>query len=583
MGLSVRTLVLGSVFIACPLDAYASTPTAAVEIEKLFASDASADARFGRQVALANDVLFVSAEESAIQAPRGGVVYLFHRQNGQWVEAAQLLPSDPTGNAHFGQCLAFSVSGSAEHLAIAAPSHNGPGESGQGQIYVFEKTGSEWTEIHRIVGSDSNESDFLGWALGISGASIVAGAPFKEGFGAAYVFEFNGVSWTETTRLFSDAFSDRFGWSVEIEGDWLFVGDRGDDERALDAGAVHVYRRSGSTWTFSQKLMISDAIGEELLGSAIDAQLDTLIVGADSGIAGSPGKAYVFRLEGDVWIESQILTGSGTPHQDAFGSAVSIRGETAVIGAFGNDERSPAGGAAHLFDSSSGSWLEVQKLYASTSAPTTRGFGYSAAIADECIIVGTVTDDEIAPFAGAAFVFLRGETVAGIVNTGDGSCPSDVLFVNGSAGTSKNLVTVDSGVPSTISVERAPQGNGAYAFWIYDFRRYAGAQIQYRKGGTIYELGSGVKALPINNSVTPGSVPCPLTFPIGWTSQSLGSGAAGTFCLNSQPGFPRAPTSFQAIFPPGNFIVGGLVTDQNSINSPALNVSIANWIFVRSR
>lgn len=194
-----------------------------------------------------------------------------------------------------------------------------------------------------------------------------------------------------------------------------------------------------------------------------------------------------------------------------------------------------------------------------------------------------MTDDEIAPFAGAAFVFLRGETVAGIVNTGDGSCPSDVLFVNGSAGTSKNLVTVDSGVPSTISVERAPQGNGAYAFWIYDFRRYAGAQIQYRKGGTIYELGSGVKALPINNSVTPGSVPCPLTFPIGWTSQSLGSGAAGTFCLNSQPGFPRAPTSFQAIFPPGNFIVGGLVTDQNSINSPALNVSIANWIFVRSR
>jgi hypothetical protein len=159
----------------------------------------------------------------------------------------------------------------------------------------------------------------------------------------------------------------------------------------------------------------------------------------------------------------------------------------------------------------------------------------------------------------------------------------DVFFVNGTSGTSKNLVTVDSGVPSTISVERAPQGNGAYAFWLYDFRRYAGAPILYRKGATTYDLGSGVKALPIDNSVTPGSVPCPLTFPMGWTSMSLGAGPSSAFCLNSRPGFPRAPTSFNVIFPPGNFILGGLVTDQNSINSPALNVSIANWIFVRSR
>lgn len=583
MKVTLQGLTCGVLLVVGGVKVFAITPSGPVEIVKLFASDATQNAIFGSQVALVDRVLFVGAEESAIQAVRGGAVYAFHRQDDQWVETAQLLPSDPTGNAHFGQRLAADRSGTSRRLVVAAPSHNGLDGSGRGQVYVYECEEGEWIEAHRLVGSDTNNSDHFGRAVAIDGDTIVVGAPFKEGFGAAYVFEFNGASWTETGRLFPDGFSDGFGWSVGTADGWVFVGDQDDSERAFRAGAVHVFRRSGSTWQRSEKLMLDDAIGEEYFGSALEGQLDTLIVGAISGIAGVPGTAHVFALQGDRWMESQVLTGSGAPNQDEFGGAIAIRGNIAVIGAYGDRERSFAGGAAYVFDRSSGPWREVKKLYASTEAPTTRGFGWSASIAEDCIVVGTATDDEVAMQAGAAFVFLRGETLAGNVNAGDGSCPSDALFVNGSAGSSRNVVTVQNGVPATISVERSPQGNGTYAFWIYDFARYSGAPLQYRNGATTYDLGSGVKALPVNNSVAPGSVPCPLTFPAGWTSTSLGPGPAAAFCLNARPGFPRAPTSFSVIFPRGNFILGGLVNDQNSINSPALNVSIANWVFVRSR
>ena len=62
--------------------------------------------------------------------------------------------------------------------------------------------------------------------------------------------------------------------------------------------------------------------------------------------------------------------------------------------------------------------------------------------------------------------------------------------------------------------------------------------------------------------------------PLG-TSRSFASGYA-------KPGFPKAPINFEVVFPPGDFTVSGLVQDMNSLNSPDLNISIANSVVVHS-
>jgi len=50
-----------------------------------------------------------------------------------------------------------------------------------------------------------------------------------------------------------------------------------------------------------------------------------------------------------------------------------------------------------------------------------------------------------------------------------------------------------------------------------------------------------------------------------------------------RPGVHRTLTTFPTILPRGNFILGGLVRDRNSRNSPSLDVSIANWVLVSAR
>jgi len=174
---------------------------------------------------------------------------------------------------------------------------------------------------------------------------------------------------------------------------------------------------------------------------------------------------------------------------------------------------------------------------------------------------------------------------AGNVNAAPGPI-ADVLRVNGLVGDPVcREMTVMGGVPNTVSISTPPAGgNGHYAFWFYDgVPGPADAMmLQYKpSSGVIHNLGIGCRCLPVNNSVTPGSCPCPITFPRGRTSRGLGPATAARFCLNASPGFPRYPTSFSLTFPSGfSFTLGGLVVDFGSANTKP--ISISNWIIVHA-
>jgi len=52
----------------------------------------------------------------------------------------------------------------------------------------------------------------------------------------------------------ASGYSEGFGQSVAISGDWLVIGAPYDDELEYDAGAAYVFRRSGAQWVEQQKL-----------------------------------------------------------------------------------------------------------------------------------------------------------------------------------------------------------------------------------------------------------------------------------------------------------------------------------------
>ena len=84
-----------------------------------------------------------------------------------------------------------------------------------------------------------------------------------------------------------------FGYSAAINGDYAMVGGYLDDESAMDAGAVTLYRRIGSIWTQVEKILGKSA--GDFFGRSVDMTPTSYIIGA-SGHNDNRGKVYYYPI-----------------------------------------------------------------------------------------------------------------------------------------------------------------------------------------------------------------------------------------------------------------------------------------------
>jgi hypothetical protein len=110
-------------------------------------------------------------------------------------------------------------------------------------------------------------------------------------------------------------------------------------------------------------------------------------------------------------VEDQKLTASDAAAGDAFGDSIAVSGDTAVVGAYWNDDRGEDSGSVYIFVRSGNTWIEQAKLNASDAAANDH-FGQSVSIFDDTIVVGSRQGwDGSGIHPGAAYVFVRNGTV----------------------------------------------------------------------------------------------------------------------------------------------------------------------------
>ena len=144
------------------------------------------------------------------------------------------------------------------------------------------------------------------------------------------------------------------------------------------------------------KLTASDAASEDYFGYSVGISGATAIVGAHRD-----GSAYLF----DATTGAQIakLTASDAAAGDNFGISVGISGATAIVGAHRDaDDDGFYSGSAYLFNATTGA--QIAKLTASDAAGGDY-FGHSVAIFDNTAIVGAFADDDAGFNSGLAYVF----------------------------------------------------------------------------------------------------------------------------------------------------------------------------------
>lgn len=215
--------------------------------------------------------------------------------------------------------------------------------------------------------------------------------------GAAYIFVRSGGVWTQQAKLLASdgAANDMFGWSVSIEGDTAVVGAWGDDHSgASNKGSVYVYNRTDTSWVETAKVTAANTSAFACFGRALMLRGDTLIVGAfgDSLAAGdTAGSAFAYVRSGTTWIQQFKFTASDASADDNFGLSVAISGETALIGAHRDDHLGLAdGGSAYVFIRSGNSWTQQAKLIAS-DAGIDDFFGYNLALFGNVALIGSLT------------------------------------------------------------------------------------------------------------------------------------------------------------------------------------------------
>ena len=327
---------------------------------KLVANDAAAADAFGAAVAIAADIVLVGATGDDSPPVFGhGSVYVFARSGDVWLQQAKLVAGDFSFDDEFGSALAFSN----DTALIAAPDKTTIAGPAAGAVYAFVRSGAIWTEQSKMLAAQGDNGARFGWSVAIDGDVALIGAPFDDSplglsAGSAYVFERDGVAWTQRFRFLDSEASlgDHVGAGVALSGDTAVITAPGDDsETEQNTGAAHVLVRNGMQWDSQAKLIPNEGAWLDHFTGPVALAGDVVVLGGQSSISpGSTGEAaFVFRRLGGLWRQQSILFADDAAYADQFGSSVALDGDTALVGAPADDSAStgnPDVGSVHIFN-----------------------------------------------------------------------------------------------------------------------------------------------------------------------------------------------------------------------------------------
>ncbi len=379
-----------------------------LELQKLLASDGEGGDEFGGAVSLNGGTALVGAcwDDSA-----RGAAYVFARDATTWSQQDKLTASDGVPWDGFG----WAVSLSGDTALVSAIRE---ADDDLDSAYVFVRVGNGWSELQKLTASDGEPNDSFGNSVSLSGETALIGTPYDDDndlpqSGSAYVFVRDATSWSEQSKLTASdgAESDEFGVAVSLNDETALIGARSDDDDDYNnSGSAYVFVREATSWSEQSKLTAGDGRANDGFGIAVSLGGETALVGAEWDDDNGPdsGSAYVFVREATSWSEQEKLSAPDGWEEDHFGQAVSLSGEMALVGAYLDDlgwTRQDRG-SAYVFKRDGTSWSPHGKLTASDGAQQDR-FGIAVSLSGHTALVGADqahSDDD----PGSAYVFSWG-------------------------------------------------------------------------------------------------------------------------------------------------------------------------------
>jgi len=312
------------------------------------------------------------------------------------------------GDRQFG----YSVALSGPWAAVATDrSDESLLDRGSVRLYRIDAESDEEAAILRA--PDRRWPDRFGAAMDFVGGELLIGAPMdaESGWdgGAAWHFTEEHGEWSAARRLLParHAAGRRFGSSVSLDGEYAAVGAPRDDERGLDCGAVHLFRRKGSEWLEIQVVHAPDAGVADFFGSSVALHGDWLAVGAwgDDDVDEKCGAVWIFHRERGRWRPHQKLVPDRARGRDLFGWAIAFAGEDLIISACGADDNR---GRVLVYRRTGRRWGMVERLQPETAQPEER-FGFALDACGELLVIGSPLASGATTWSGRTSIYRRAD------------------------------------------------------------------------------------------------------------------------------------------------------------------------------
>jgi hypothetical protein len=412
-----------------------------VQQAELTASGGEPEDYMGWSVAISGDTIVVGDPNKKVAGKFvGGAAYVFQKPASGWANAtqtAQLGITGLTAEDSIGNRVAISGD-----TIVVADTHRKVGANfSAGAAFVFVKPASGWgtgpqpqTQTAELTASDGVAGNLLGYAVAISGDTVVAGPAAHtvnghSGDGAAYVFVKPAAGWGTGSQPQHEAselvasdgqVNDNLGASVAVAGDTVVAGA---PFRAVGAnseqGEAYVFLKPGGGWgtgtqpqTQTAELVNSDGGAKDEMSYSIAVSGNTIVAGAPGHAFQEPGfgAAYVFQAPAGGWGSgsqpqtqtAELAASDGNTH-DRLGASVAIEGETVAAGApYHWVGAHQAQGELYDFVMPSTGWTSGTETAESTN-PAAVHLGESVGVSGGTLVTG-------APFANVGSNELQGAT-----------------------------------------------------------------------------------------------------------------------------------------------------------------------------
>ncbi|PVW16244.1 T9SS type A sorting domain-containing protein [Marixanthomonas spongiae] len=386
------------------------------EVTKIVSTDREGRAEYGTSVAIHENFALVGASRENIAS---GAAYVYAKDtDGNWDFMQKLSATDSNQGAEYGGGAAFSD----DYLVVAAGRANVDGVIRAGALYVYDLDNDTWSFNTKLFASDMSGDAKLGMnptSMNVHENTIIAGAPGENGWtGSVYVFTKEGGTWAEQQKIMAPnpQSPDSFGIGVAIFGDQMAIGANQADGLK---GAVYMYSNNNGVWEYDETLSASDGMEDDYFGSSVSLVEDQMIIGA-YGVGGEQGKAYIFEKNSNgTWEEVQILEGVPSTEPTQYGWSTAIQEDYILVTAphfFGFEA-----GEVYLYKrEASGAWVEDQLIQGSDTEGED-AYGWSVAMYQNQMIAGAPREDHDANGgnemgdAGSAYIF-KDPTMLGVAS-----------------------------------------------------------------------------------------------------------------------------------------------------------------------